>query len=146
MFYMTVELATKRLLLRPLQLSDAEQTQRLFPQWDIVKFLNSKVPWPYPADRVLNAVCVKHRNGEFFMIPYVPNYIFGSRSIDPVILSARNPHQYQFVAVAECYSFACSNYSSSICIAGRTARLRGAFHFPVFSYLRIGFMYSRMTL
>ena len=51
---MTVELHTKRLLLRPLQLSDAEQTQRLFPQWDIVKFLNSKVPWPYPTDRVFN--------------------------------------------------------------------------------------------
>ena len=50
---MTTELHTRRLLLRPLQLSDAEQTQRLFPHWDIVKFLNSKVPWPYPADRVL---------------------------------------------------------------------------------------------
>src|SRR5215469_4609211 len=51
---MTPELQTKRLFLRPLQLSDAEQTQRLFPQWDIVKFLNSRVPWPYPSDRVLN--------------------------------------------------------------------------------------------
>jgi hypothetical protein len=29
--YTTVELRTKRLLLRLLQLSDAEQTQRLFP-------------------------------------------------------------------------------------------------------------------
>ena len=53
--HMTVEFHTKRLLLRPLQLSDAEHTQRLFPQWEIVKFLNTKVPWPYPrADRVLN--------------------------------------------------------------------------------------------
>ena len=51
---MTPELQTKRLFLRPLQLSDAEQTQHLFPQWKIVKFLNSRVPWPYPADRVLN--------------------------------------------------------------------------------------------
>jgi [ribosomal protein S5]-alanine N-acetyltransferase len=51
---MAVELHTKRLLLRPLQLSDAEPTRRLFPLWDIVKFLNSKVPWPYPPDRVLN--------------------------------------------------------------------------------------------
>jgi ribosomal-protein-alanine N-acetyltransferase len=52
--HMSVELHTKRLLLRPLQLADAEQAQRLFPQWEIVKFLNSKVPWAYPADRVLN--------------------------------------------------------------------------------------------
>ena len=48
-----VELETKRLFLRPLQLSDAEQTERLFPQWDIVKFLNAAVPWPYPEDQTL---------------------------------------------------------------------------------------------
>jgi ribosomal-protein-alanine N-acetyltransferase len=36
--HMIVEFHTKRLLLRPLQLSDAEHTQRLFPQWEIVKF------------------------------------------------------------------------------------------------------------
>jgi len=47
------ELQTARLLLRPLQLSDAEQTQRIFPEWEIVKYLNAKVPWPFPADGVL---------------------------------------------------------------------------------------------
>lgn len=47
------ELHTDRLVLRPLQLSDAPQTQRLFPQWEIVKYLNSIVPWPYPADGAL---------------------------------------------------------------------------------------------
>jgi [ribosomal protein S5]-alanine N-acetyltransferase len=51
---MMVELETDRLLLRPLQLSDAEQTQRLFPHWEIVKFLNSQVPWPYPSDGIFN--------------------------------------------------------------------------------------------
>jgi ribosomal-protein-alanine N-acetyltransferase len=50
----TAELQTDRLLLRPLELADAEQTQRLFPHWEIVKFLNARVPWPYPADGVLN--------------------------------------------------------------------------------------------
>jgi RimJ/RimL family protein N-acetyltransferase len=44
-----LELETDRLLLRPLRLEDAEQTQRLFPQWEIVQFLHVKVPWPYPA-------------------------------------------------------------------------------------------------
>lgn len=43
-------LETPRLLLRPLELADAEQTQQLFPQWDIVKHLNAVVPWPYPPD------------------------------------------------------------------------------------------------
>lgn len=47
---MTPELETKRLLLRPLELADAEQTQPLFSQWEIVKFLNASVPRPYPAD------------------------------------------------------------------------------------------------
>jgi ribosomal-protein-alanine N-acetyltransferase len=48
-----VELHTPRLLLRPLQLSDARQTQLLFPRWEIVKYLNPNVPWPYPADGAL---------------------------------------------------------------------------------------------
>lgn len=48
-----VELHTPRLLLRPLQLSDAQQTQLLFPHWEIVKYLNAIVPWPYPADGAL---------------------------------------------------------------------------------------------
>jgi RimJ/RimL family protein N-acetyltransferase len=47
---MTPELETARLVLRPLELADAEHTQRLFPQWEIVKYLANQVPWPYPAD------------------------------------------------------------------------------------------------
>jgi len=50
---MLAQLTTERLILRPLQLSDADQAQRLFPQWEIVKYLNAKVPWPFPADGVL---------------------------------------------------------------------------------------------
>ena len=41
---------TPRLLLRALELADAEQTQVLFPHWEVVKYLNSLIPWPYPAD------------------------------------------------------------------------------------------------
>ncbi len=43
-------LETPRLLLNPLALADAPQIQILFPRWEIVKFLNNKVPWPYPPD------------------------------------------------------------------------------------------------
>jgi ribosomal-protein-alanine N-acetyltransferase len=49
---MIPELQTQRLLLRPLELADAEQVQPLFAQWEIVKYLNAIVPWPYPADGV----------------------------------------------------------------------------------------------
>jgi ribosomal-protein-alanine N-acetyltransferase len=31
-------------------LADAEQTQLLFPHWEIVRYLANVVPWPYPPD------------------------------------------------------------------------------------------------
>jgi RimJ/RimL family protein N-acetyltransferase len=43
-------LETRRLLLRPLDLADAPAVQRLFPQWEVVRHLNARVPWPYPPD------------------------------------------------------------------------------------------------
>lgn len=43
-------LQTSRLLLRPLELADAEQAQLLFPHWEIVRYLSNIVPWPYPPD------------------------------------------------------------------------------------------------
>lgn len=43
-------LQTPRLLLRPLELSDAHQAQILFPHWEIVRYLATTVPWPYPPD------------------------------------------------------------------------------------------------
>jgi RimJ/RimL family protein N-acetyltransferase len=43
-------LETPRIILRPLELSDAEQTQVLFPHWEIVRYLRKIVPWPYPPD------------------------------------------------------------------------------------------------
>jgi ribosomal-protein-alanine N-acetyltransferase len=45
---------TERLILRGLELSDADQIQQLFPHWEIVQFLSSAVPWPYPADGALH--------------------------------------------------------------------------------------------
>lgn len=47
---MIERLHTQRLELRPLQLADAAQVQRIFPQWDIVRHLAAVVPWPYPED------------------------------------------------------------------------------------------------
>ena len=53
---MTPELETQRLRLRPLAVEDAEQVQELFPQWEIVRYLNAVVPWPYPADGALTFI------------------------------------------------------------------------------------------
>jgi [ribosomal protein S5]-alanine N-acetyltransferase len=46
-------LETARLELRPLQLEDSKQVQVLFPQWEVVRYLASLVPWPYPEDGAL---------------------------------------------------------------------------------------------
>jgi len=45
-------LETPRLLLRPLELADAEQAQILFSHWEIVRYFRKIVPWPYPPDGV----------------------------------------------------------------------------------------------
>jgi [ribosomal protein S5]-alanine N-acetyltransferase len=44
------ELQTRRLWLRPLTMADGPQIQLQFPRWEIVRYLNNKVPWPYPPD------------------------------------------------------------------------------------------------
>jgi RimJ/RimL family protein N-acetyltransferase len=49
-------LQTPRLLLQPLDQNDADQLQSIFPQWEIVRFLASHIPWPYPADGALTHI------------------------------------------------------------------------------------------
>jgi RimJ/RimL family protein N-acetyltransferase len=49
----TPVLETPRLLLKPLALEDAEAVQALFAHWEIVRYLNGIVPWPYPPDGAL---------------------------------------------------------------------------------------------
>ena len=44
----TPTLETPRLILRPLELADAKEVQPLFAQWEMVKQLNVRVPWPFP--------------------------------------------------------------------------------------------------
>ncbi len=46
-------LETDRLWLRPCEMAEVEQVQRLFPQWEVVRLLNGKLPWPFPDDGVV---------------------------------------------------------------------------------------------
>jgi [ribosomal protein S5]-alanine N-acetyltransferase len=46
----TPVLETERLILRLLVPADAPAIQRRFPRWEIVRYLNERVPWPYPDD------------------------------------------------------------------------------------------------
>lgn len=41
---------TKRLILREPKLEDAPSYQKHFADWDVVRVLNNRVPWPYPPD------------------------------------------------------------------------------------------------
>lgn len=49
----TPTLYTRRLILTHLQLTDAPAVQQLFPHWEVVRYLDSRVPWPYPQDGAL---------------------------------------------------------------------------------------------
>jgi ribosomal-protein-alanine N-acetyltransferase len=49
-------ITTSRLILRPLDLADADAVQAVFPQWEIVRFLTNKIPWPYPEDGALTFI------------------------------------------------------------------------------------------
>ncbi len=45
---MTPEIKTERLILKPLESGDGQAMQIAFPRWEIVRYLNAAVPWPYP--------------------------------------------------------------------------------------------------
>ncbi|MGH3631037.1 MAG: GNAT family N-acetyltransferase, partial [Sciscionella sp.] len=65
----TPTLQTARLILRPLRLEDAPAVQRQFPHWEIVRWLNPVVPWPYPRDGAETNIrdCLQRRaRGERF--------------------------------------------------------------------------------
>jgi RimJ/RimL family protein N-acetyltransferase len=46
----TPVLETDRLVLRPLRQEDVPAIQRRFPQWEVVRYLAARVPWPYPTE------------------------------------------------------------------------------------------------
>lgn len=46
----TPVLATARLILRPYEARDIPAVQRIFPQWEVVRWLHAGIPWPYPED------------------------------------------------------------------------------------------------
>jgi RimJ/RimL family protein N-acetyltransferase len=43
-------ISTARLRLVPLCIEDAPTIQLTFPQWEIVRWMDGAVPWPYPQD------------------------------------------------------------------------------------------------
>ena len=54
----TPVLHTPRLVLRPLRAKDAPVIQKRFANWEVVRWLDAKVPWPYPADGAATFVAI----------------------------------------------------------------------------------------
>ena len=46
----TPTLETPRLVLRPAALTDAPAIQTHFANWNVIKHMGGRVPWPYPVD------------------------------------------------------------------------------------------------
>jgi [ribosomal protein S5]-alanine N-acetyltransferase len=68
-------LQTPRLVLRPVRSKDAPVIQRRFPKWDIVRWLDAKIPWPYPSDGAATyvAACLEDMaRGEKFHWAIIP--------------------------------------------------------------------------
>jgi len=66
----TPVLKSQRLVLRPLRLADAPAAQRHFPRWEIVRWLNAIVPWPYPdngAESYFREALEQGARGERFL-------------------------------------------------------------------------------
>lgn len=101
---MTPTLETERLILLPTTLADTEQIQRLFPQWEIVKYLGSIVPWPYPPDGALtffrDVLLPSVERGEAWAwtirLKSAPDQLIGS-----ITLHRREENQRGFWIVAE---------------------------------------------
>jgi ribosomal-protein-alanine N-acetyltransferase len=55
-------LETERLWLKPYALSDATCVQRRFNNWEVVKYLSTQVPWPYPDDGAATFVAMAQAN------------------------------------------------------------------------------------
>ena len=66
----TPTLVTERLILRPLRADDAPAIQQLFPQWEVVRWLTSGIPWPYPPDgaaaNMADSLAMRARGERFF--------------------------------------------------------------------------------
>ncbi len=81
----TPTLETRRLILRPIRMEDAETVQRLFPHWEIVRYLQAGVPWPFPSDgarshieRELHAVARGEKNVWAITLRAGPGDLIGS--------------------------------------------------------------------
>lgn len=85
-------LETPRLVLRPVDAGDIPQMQKLFAEWEIVKYLNNSVPWPYPEDGARQFIEAEilpgHASGREYVFAIVEKEDAAGRLIGTIALHA----------------------------------------------------------
>jgi RimJ/RimL family protein N-acetyltransferase len=73
------DIRTKRLVLRPPHLSDAERLFALFANWEVVRWLSAP-PWPYALDDARNFIAARSRPD--------PDFITAAITLDDELIGA----------------------------------------------------------
>ncbi|MBS1728767.1 MAG: GNAT family N-acetyltransferase [Armatimonadetes bacterium] len=92
-------LETERLILRPLRREDAPRIQELFPDFEVVRYLYSFVPWPYPdngANEFLDMCLPQIERGERIIWAMTLREAADDLLIGVVYMNPGGPHHRSF--------------------------------------------------
>jgi ribosomal-protein-alanine N-acetyltransferase len=96
---MSPVLETKRLKLRPIRRNDAPRIQELFPDFEVVRYLYSFIPWPYPdngANEFLDIALPQIEAGERVILAITLREANDDLLIGVLYLNLNGPHHRSF--------------------------------------------------
>ena len=92
-------LKTERLILRPIRRDDAPRIQALFPDFEVVRYLYSFIPWPYPdngANEWLDMALPQIESGERIIFAITLREPNDDQLIGALYLNPQGPHHRSF--------------------------------------------------
>lgn len=92
-------LQTARLILRPIRRDDAPRIQALFPDFEVVRYLYSFIPWPYPvngASEWLDIALPQIGAGERIILAITLREMNDDQLIGVLYLNLLGPHHRSF--------------------------------------------------
>ena len=92
-------LETERLILRPIRRDDAPRIQALFPDFEVVRYLYSFIPWPYPddgANEFLDIALPQTESGERIILTITLRELNDDQLIGVLYLNLLGPHHRSF--------------------------------------------------
>ena len=96
---MVPTLMTERLVLRPIRRDDAPRIQALFPDFEVVRYLYSFIPWPYPAEGAsewLDIALPQTEAGERIILAITLREMDDDQLIGVLYLNFLGPHHRSF--------------------------------------------------